>query len=81
VYTSVYSRVQRGALRGPRILASVCSVLESVVIKAINGGAMTKDLALLVHGDKMKREHWLSTNDFMTHLQNKLSQALTAQNV
>lgn len=42
-------------------LMRFCNALESTVIQTVESGFMTKDLALLVHGDGMTREHWLNT--------------------
>jgi len=33
---------------------------------------MTKDLALTVHGSDMKREHWVTTTDFLNTLRKNL---------
>ena len=33
---------------------------------------MTKDLALSVHGDAMKREHWLTTTAYMDAVETAL---------
>ena len=42
-------------------LMKFCQVLESSVINAVESGYMTKDLALIIHGDNMTRSHWLNT--------------------
>ena len=43
--------------------------LESAVIKTVEGGKMTKDLAILVHGTrKPKRETWRSTEEFLSDI-------------
>jgi len=49
-------------------LAKFCKALEDVCVETIENGQMTKDLALAIHGKDMKREHWLTTNDFMDAL-------------
>ncbi|KAF9974938.1 isocitrate dehydrogenase (NAD(+)) idh1 [Actinomortierella ambigua] len=47
--------------------------LEAVCIETIEGGAMTKDLALILHGKDMKREHWLNTFEFLDRLAENLA--------
>ncbi|MBE0637849.1 MAG: isocitrate dehydrogenase (NADP(+)) [Bacteroidales bacterium] len=42
--------------------------LEHVCIQTVEEGKMTKDLALLVHGDELKKEHYLNTEDFLDAL-------------
>jgi isocitrate dehydrogenase len=42
-------------------LKNFCEQLEACVIETVERGEMTKDLALLIHGGDMKREHYLNT--------------------
>lgn len=42
--------------------------LESVCIQTVEEGKMTKDLALLVHGGALQKEHYLNTADFLDAL-------------
>ena len=69
----------RGKLDGNERLIGFCRALEEVCIETVDSGHMTKDLALSVHGDKMKREHWLNTFDFLKkvaeNLQTKLQKS------
>ena len=37
-------------------------------IDTVEGGKMTKDLALLIYEDKMTEEHWLTTEEFLEAL-------------
>lgn len=62
-------------------LASFCATLEQVCIDTVDSGFMTKDLALSVHGDKMKREHWLTTTDFMKKVSDNLNSKLQSSNL
>jgi len=39
--------------------------LEKACIDTVEGGKMTKDLALCIHGDQTKREHYLTTTAFL----------------
>lgn len=67
----------RGKLDGNEALASFASTLESVVIETVEGGHMTKDLALLIHGKSMTRSHWLNTFEFIDKLEENLVAKLT----
>lgn len=55
----------RGKLDNNQPLIDFANTLEQVCIETVERGKMTKDLALLVHGDKMQRSDYLSTEDFM----------------
>ncbi|KAF9395777.1 isocitrate dehydrogenase (NAD(+)) idh1 [Podila verticillata] len=46
--------------------------LEAVCIETIEAGDMTKDLALIIHGKGMKREHYLNTFEFLDRLAENL---------
>ncbi|TQD98074.1 hypothetical protein C1H46_016339 [Malus baccata] len=39
--------------------------LEAACIETVEGGKMTKDLALLIHGPKVSREYYLNTEEFI----------------
>lgn len=62
----------RGKLDGTPEVTHFAETLEDVIIKTVEGGEMTKDLALLVGKD----QEWLTTEQFMdaldTHLQERL---------
>ncbi|WP_028647372.1 NADP-dependent isocitrate dehydrogenase [Nocardiopsis sp. CNT312] len=53
-------------------LAEFATTLEDVVVKTVEGGQMTKDLALLVGGD----QEWLTTEQFLEALDENLSKRL-----
>jgi len=55
----------RGKLDRNDALIKFSETLEAACINTIETGTMTKDLALCIHGDKMKDYHWVSTNDFL----------------
>jgi len=57
-------------------LQKFCDTLEDVCIKTMEAGNMTKDLAICIHGDKVSREHWQTTDKFMDTLAANLSKAL-----
>ncbi|XP_050271174.1 isocitrate dehydrogenase [NADP] isoform X1 [Quercus robur] len=39
--------------------------LEAACIETVETGKMTKDLAILIHGSKVSREHYLNTEEFI----------------
>nr|CAD1838347.1 unnamed protein product [Ananas comosus var. bracteatus] len=50
--------------------------LESACIETVESGKMTKDLALLIHGPKVSREHYLSTEEFIDAVAQRLEEKL-----
>ncbi len=64
--------MHRGKLDGNAALITFAQTLEDVVIKTVESGAMTKDLAGLVGKD----QKWLTTEDFLEALDNNLSARL-----
>lgn len=67
----------RGKLDGNDALINFCQKLEQVCVETVEAGEMTKDLAILVHGDNISRNDYLSTQEFLAaikrNLDNKLS--------
>lgn len=55
----------RGKLDNNQELIRFAETLEQVCIQTVENGEMTKDLALIVHGENLKPEHYLSTEEFM----------------
>lgn len=51
----------RGKYDGNTKLIEFATTLENVVVKGVENGFMTKDLALQRYGDNIKRENWLNT--------------------
>ncbi len=68
----------RGKLDNNEKLINFTRILEDVVIKTVESGKMTKDLALLIHKENLKREHYLNTEEFLETLKNNLDQRLSA---
>ncbi len=63
----------RAKLDGNDQLAKFSQVLEQVCRDIIDvDGKMTKDLALSIHGPKIQRQHYLSTEEFMDAIESKL---------
>src|SRR6476661_7131229 len=64
----------RGKLDNTPAVIEFAQALEDVVIKTVEGGQMTKDLALLVGGD----QGYLTTEEFLGALDANLARALDA---
>jgi len=62
----------RGTFDGTPEVTAFADTLEKVCVDTVEGGQMTKDLALLI-GDKQK---WLTTEEFMDALGTNLGRAL-----
>jgi len=65
----------RGKLDGTPEVTAFADTLEEVCIQTVEGGQMTKDLALLVGPD----QGWLTTQDFLAALDQNLQAAMTAK--
>lgn len=57
--------IHRGNLDDTPEVVNFAETLEKVCVETVEGGKMTKDLALLVKGKQMTREDYLSTEDFL----------------
>jgi len=68
--------MHRGKLDGNTELVKFCETLEKVCIATVEGGEMTKDLAMLVHGDNISSKDYLNTQDFLSAIKNNLDKAL-----
>ena len=55
-------------------LAKFCETLEKTCIQVVEGGQMTKDLAVLVHGNKVKEGQYLYTEDFLEAINKKFQE-------
>lgn len=66
----------RGKLDGNQPLVDFCEKLEHVCVETVENGEMTKDLALLVHGNNCTSENYLNTQDFLSALKRNLEKKL-----
>jgi isocitrate dehydrogenase len=66
----------RGKLDHTPELVHFAETLEQVCIDTVESGKMTKDLALIVHGENLKQEHYLTTEDFLEALNQNLQEKL-----
>ncbi|MBP9016549.1 isocitrate dehydrogenase (NADP(+)) [Porphyromonadaceae sp. NP-X] len=67
----------RGKLDGNDALIDFSKKLEEVCIETVESGKMTKDLAILVHGEKVSRNDYLSTEEFLSALKQNLETKLS----
>ncbi len=62
----------RGKLDGNDELIAFCDKLEKACIDTVKEGIMTKDLALLIHKEEMKKEHYVNTKEFIDAVKERL---------
>jgi len=67
----------RGRLDDNKALIAFSEKLESVCIETVESEKMTKDLALLIHGNSLKPEHYLYTQDFLNAINEGLQAKLS----
>jgi isocitrate dehydrogenase len=72
IYAWTRGLIHRGKLDGNQQLIEFAETLEDVVVKTVEGGAMTKDLALLVGPD----QEWQTTEQFLETLADNLKARL-----
>ena len=67
----------RGKLDGNQDLINFCQALEQVCVETVESGKMTKDLAVCVHGNKVKHgEHYLNTEEFLNAIDENLKKKI-----
>jgi isocitrate dehydrogenase len=63
----------RGKLDGNQALIDFSHALEQVCVETVESGKMTKDLAVIIHGNKVNHgEHYLYTEEFLDALDHGL---------
>ncbi len=67
----------RGKLDGNQALRNFADTLEQVCIDVVEGGRMTKDLALLIYGKEMTSDHWLTTEEFLEAIESELKSRIS----
>jgi isocitrate dehydrogenase len=72
IYAWTRGLAHRGMLDGTPEVTAFAQTLEDVVVKTVEGGAMTKDLALLIGPDA----EWLTTEGFLAALDENLAARL-----
>jgi isocitrate dehydrogenase len=63
----------RAKLDGNAALQDFCTTLENVCVSTVESGQMTKDLAVCIYGAKLEASHYLTTEDFLSVLQQRLA--------
>ena len=67
----------RGKLDGNNELIKFSEALEDVCVETVESGKMTKDLAVIIHGNKVKHgDHFLYTEEFLEELDKGLKSKL-----
>ncbi len=66
----------RGKLDGNQALIDFSESLEKVCIETVEGGTMTKDLALCIHGKDLNESHYVTTEEFLEALDKGLHSKL-----
>jgi len=66
----------RGKLDGNDALINFCRKLEEVCVETVEAGEMTKDLAILVHGDNVSNDNYLTTEGFLAAIKRNLDSKL-----
>jgi len=66
----------RGKLDGNQKLIDFAFALEQVCVETVEEGKMTKDLALIVYGNELKTENYLTTEEFLDALDANLQKKL-----
>jgi len=64
--------MHRGKLDDNQPLIDFTHKLEKVCIETVESGKMTKDLAILIHGDKLTRNDYLNTEEFLAAIKHNL---------
>lgn len=77
VYAWTRGLAFRGTLDNTPELVRFAESLEQVCIETVESGKMTKDLALLIHGEELKPEHYLTTEEFLDTLALNLEKKLS----
>ncbi len=72
--------MHRARLDNNAALQKFCETLEESVIQTVELGLMTKDLALLVHGENLRPDHYLYTEDFLAAIEKNLRSRLSMLN-
>lgn len=56
----------RGSFDGNDALIRFAKTLEQVCVDTVESGTMTKDLAMCIHADKTSRQHYVTTEEFLS---------------
>lgn len=76
IYAWTRGLLHRGKLDNNQELINFCESLEQVCIETVEAGEMTKDLAILIHGENVTNANYLSTEKFLAALKRNLDKKL-----
>ena len=68
--------MHRGKLDENQPLIDFARTLEKVCVETVESGKMTKDLALLIHGDQLTRNDYLNTEEFLAAIKKRLDESI-----
>lgn len=77
IYAWTQGLAHRAKLDGNEALAKFSKTLENVCVDLVESGKMTKDLAVCIHGDATREEHYLTTEDFLDAIDSELKRRMT----
>jgi isocitrate dehydrogenase len=77
IYAWTRGLLHRAKLDQNQALQKFCETMENTVTETVEGGVMTKDLALCVHGQQTKRQHWVDTAKFIDEVASRFEQKLS----
>ncbi|GIV30519.1 MAG: isocitrate dehydrogenase [NADP] [Vicingaceae bacterium] len=69
----------RGKFDNNQALIDFAQTLEDACIETVEKGKMTKDLALCIHGNKVKESDYLNTEDFLNAIEETFKEKLKAK--
>jgi isocitrate dehydrogenase len=67
----------RGEFDGNQQLVAFATALEDVCVQTVEGGVMTKDLALCIYGDALERKHYVTTEQFLEAIAQGIARRMT----
>ena len=76
IYAWTRGLAHRGRLDNNKELIDFCHQLEEACIETVESGSMTKDLATLIHKDKLERNHYLNMYQFLDKVKERLETKL-----
>jgi len=68
IYAWTRGLMHRAKLDKNKELNDFCFGIEEAIIKTVENGHMTKDLALCIHGKNLKPNHYLETSKFLNSI-------------
>jgi isocitrate dehydrogenase len=76
IYAWTRGLEHRAKLDNNEALKKFAQNLEVACLETVESGFMTKDLALCIHGENLKREHYLNTVEFMNKIAENLKKKM-----